>query len=123
MLAKTGRGRADAHVQRLPCSAVLQRRSPEDGLEKCRVGGRFHQRSSQGHLWATREVAGRWKRRRVGGLVARGPAGVPEAKAMRIFLTATTDVASHAGSARMVAGARGASAAGVRATPDAGRGH
>jgi hypothetical protein len=36
--ADAGRGHADAHVQ-LPCSKVLQRRSPKDGFEKAAVGG------------------------------------------------------------------------------------
>ena len=36
--ADAGRGHADAHVQRLPCGEVLQRRSPKDGLEKSRIG-------------------------------------------------------------------------------------
>ena len=36
--ADAGQGHADAHVQRLPCSEVLQRRSPKDGFEKGRIG-------------------------------------------------------------------------------------
>jgi hypothetical protein len=36
--ANTGRGHAHAHVQRLPCSEVLQRRSPTDGFTKSRIG-------------------------------------------------------------------------------------
>jgi hypothetical protein len=38
--ANAGRGHAHAHVQRLPCSEVLQRRSlTEDGFEKGRIAG------------------------------------------------------------------------------------
>jgi hypothetical protein len=37
--ADAGRGHADAHVQRLPCSEVLQRRSPKDGFEEAALGG------------------------------------------------------------------------------------
>ena len=36
--ADAGRGHADAHVQQLPCSEVLQRRLPKDGFEKSRFG-------------------------------------------------------------------------------------
>jgi hypothetical protein len=36
--ANAGRGHADAHVQRLPCSEVLQRRSSKDGFKKSRIG-------------------------------------------------------------------------------------
>ena len=36
--ANAGRGHADAHVQRLPCSEVLQRRPPKGGFEKSRIG-------------------------------------------------------------------------------------
>ena len=36
--ADAGRGHADAHVQRLPCSEVLQRRSQKDGFEKSYIG-------------------------------------------------------------------------------------
>ena len=88
MSAKAERGRADALVQRLPCSEVLQRRSSADGLEKCRLGWQVVGRSAQGHVRATREVA--WcseGRRRVAGLVARGPAGVSTARAMRTSLS------------------------------------
>ena len=81
-----GRGRTYAHVRGLPRCEVLQHRSSEDGLEKCGVGGQPEDRTAQGHLRATREVARRCEGRRVAGLVARGPAGVPKAKAMRISL-------------------------------------
>ena len=36
--ADAGRRLADAHVQRLPCSEVLQRRPPKDGFDKSRTG-------------------------------------------------------------------------------------
>ena len=39
--ANTGRRHAYAHVQRLPCSEVLQRRSPNHGFEKAALGGRL----------------------------------------------------------------------------------
>jgi hypothetical protein len=37
--ANAGRGHADAHEQRLPCSEVLQRRSSKDGFKKAALGG------------------------------------------------------------------------------------
>ncbi len=37
--ANAGRGHADAHVQRLPCSEVLQRRSPKMASKKAALGG------------------------------------------------------------------------------------
>ena len=39
VLANTGRGHPLAHVQRLQCSEVLQRRSQKDGFEKAGLGG------------------------------------------------------------------------------------
>ena len=36
--ANTGQEHACDHVQRLPCSEVLQSRSPKDGFEKSRTG-------------------------------------------------------------------------------------
>ena len=48
--ANAGRGHADAHVQRLPCSEVLQRRSPKDGFEKSRIGRESEDGAAQGYL-------------------------------------------------------------------------
>jgi tetratricopeptide (TPR) repeat protein len=53
VLADAGRGHADAHVQRLPCSEVLLRRSPKDGFEKTRIGREPDDRAAQGHLRST----------------------------------------------------------------------
>jgi len=50
MWADAGRGHADAHVQRLPCSEVLQRRSPKDGFEKSRIGRESVDGAAQGYL-------------------------------------------------------------------------
>jgi hypothetical protein len=55
--ADAGRGHADAHVQRLPCSEVLQRRSPKDGFDKSRIGRESDDRAAQGHLWSAPQVA------------------------------------------------------------------
>jgi hypothetical protein len=48
--ANAGRGHADAHVQRLPGSEVLQRRSPKDGFEKSRIGRESDNGAAQGYL-------------------------------------------------------------------------
>ena len=44
---------ADAHVQRLPCSEVLQRRSPKDGFEKSRIGRESDDGAAQGYVRST----------------------------------------------------------------------
>jgi hypothetical protein len=51
------RGHADAHVQRLPCSEVLQSRSPKDGFEKSRIGRESDDRAAQGYLRSAPQVA------------------------------------------------------------------
>ena len=39
VLANAGRGHANAHVQRLPCGEVLQRRSQKTASKKAALGG------------------------------------------------------------------------------------
>jgi tetratricopeptide (TPR) repeat protein len=55
--ANTGRGYANAHVQRLPCSEVLQRRSPKDGFDESRTGRESDDGAAQGCLRSTQRVA------------------------------------------------------------------
>ena len=77
--ADAGRGHADAHVQRLPCSEVLQRRSPKDGFEKIFKGRESAHRAAQGYLRSTEQVA-RGCQRRCGALLVHcGPGGVSAA--------------------------------------------
>ena len=49
-VGKRGGGHADAHVQRLLSSEVLQCRSPKDGFEKSRIGRESDDRAAQGYL-------------------------------------------------------------------------
>ena len=63
--ADAGRAHADAHVQRLPCSEVLQRRSPKDGFEKSRIGRESDDGAAQGYLRSAPQVAICGQRQRV----------------------------------------------------------
>jgi len=63
VLADAGRGHADAHVQRLPCREVLQRRSPKDGFEKSRIGRESDDGTAQGYLRSAPQVARGCQRR------------------------------------------------------------
>jgi hypothetical protein len=60
---RAGRRHVDAHVQRLPCSEVLQLRSPKGGFEKSRIGRESEDRAAQGNLWNTQQVARGCQRR------------------------------------------------------------
>jgi hypothetical protein len=62
--ADAGRGHANAHVQQLPCSEVLQRRSPKDGFDKSRIGWESIDGATQGYLRSAQQVARGCKRRR-----------------------------------------------------------
>ena len=64
-------GHADAHVQRLLCSEVLQRRSPKDGFEKNCIGQESDDGAAQGYLRSAPQVARCGQRRRVAWLRAR----------------------------------------------------
>ena len=55
--AYEGRELADAYVRRLPCSEVLQRRSPEDGFEKSRIRRKPENGAAQGYLQSAQQVA------------------------------------------------------------------
>ena len=63
VLADAGRGHADAHVQRLPCREVLQRRSPKDGFEESRSGRESVDGATQGYLRSALQVARGCQRR------------------------------------------------------------
>ena len=64
-LRRGGRGQAYANVQRLPCSEVLQCRSPRDGFEKSRIGRESDYGAAQGYLRSAQQVA-RGRQRRCG---------------------------------------------------------
>jgi hypothetical protein len=61
--ANAGRGHSHAHVHRLPCREVLQRRSPKDGFEKCRIGRESDDRPTKGYLRSAEQVARGCQRR------------------------------------------------------------
>jgi len=60
--ANAGRGHADAHVQRLPCSEGLQRRSPKDGFEKSRIGREPVDGAAQGYIRSAQQSGARLSR-------------------------------------------------------------